>query len=100
MPSARTYVDDSLIHGRGLYAAEPIPEGTYIGTFKGPPAQRNGSHVLWLMDADGNWFGRRGANTLRYLNHDPDPNAEFYHFDLYATRDIEAGEEITIDYGW
>jgi len=100
MSSARTYVDESPIHGRGLYAAEPIAAGTYIGTFKGPPAQRNGTHVLWLMDSDGNWFGRRGKNALRYLNHDPRPNAEFHHFDLYATRDIQPDEEITIDYGW
>lgn len=100
MPSARTYVDDSPIHGRGLYAAERIACGDYIGTFKGPPARRNGSHVLWLMDADGNWYGRRGVNALRYLNHAADPNAEFHHFDLYAVREIEPGEEITIDYGW
>lgn len=100
MPNARTYVDESPIHGRGLYAAEVIPAGAYIGTFKGPAAKRNGTHVLWLMDADGNWYGRRGMNALRYLNHEPEPNAEFYHFDLYALRDIERGEEITIDYGW
>lgn len=100
MPNARTYVDQSAIHGRGLYAAVDINAGDYIGTFKGPPAQRNGSHVLWLIDEDGNHFGRRGINALRYLNHGENANAEFYDFDLYATRDIAAGEEITIDYGW
>lgn len=100
MPNARTYVDQSAIHGQGLYAAVDINAGDYIGTFKGPPAQRNGSHVLWLIDEDGNYFGRRGINALRYLNHGKNANAEFYDFDLYATRDIAAGEEITIDYGW
>lgn len=100
MPNARTFVDRSPIHGYGLYAAVDIKAGDYIGTFKGPPAQRNGTHVLWLMDDEGNYFGRRGTNALRYLNHGNEANAEFSDFDLYAIRDIPAGAEITIDYGW
>ncbi len=100
MSNTHTYVDESPIHGRGLYAAVNISAGEYIGTFKGPDTRRDGTHVLWLLDEAGNWFGRRGTNALRYLNHGSDANAEFYDFDLYAIRDIAAGEEITIDYGW
>lgn len=95
-----TYVDASPIHGWGLYARVAIESGSYIGTYLGPTAKRNGSHVLWIEDADGEWIGRRGMNRLRYLNHRKPPNAEFDGFNLYALRDIRADEEITIDYHW
>jgi SET domain-containing protein len=42
--------------------------------------------------------GRRGLNLLRYLNHAERPNAEFDGFDLYALKNIRAGEEITFNY--
>lgn len=100
MTGARTRVTRSLIHGRGLFAAESIRKGQYIGTYRGKATTRDGMHVLWLTDEDGNYFGRRGTNALRYLNHADSPNAEFSDYELYAMRDIAEGEEITIDYGW
>lgn len=93
------YVDESPIHGYGLFAREPLPRGFHIGTYLGPEAKRNGSHVLWVDDGNG-WVGRRGLNRLRYLNHSASPNAEFDGFDLYALHRIRADEEITIDYHW
>lgn len=95
----RVYVAASPIHGKGLYAREAIPRRDYIGTYLGPAAKRNGSHVLWV-DAGDQWIGRRGFNRLRYLNHSARPNAEFDGFDLYALRRIRPDEEITIDYHW
>ena len=95
----RVYVAESPIHGKGLFAREPIEPGEYIGTYLGPAAKRNGSHVLWV-DAGDEWIGRRGFNRLRYLNHDARPNAEFDGFDLYAVRWIRPDDEITIDYHW
>ena len=93
------YVEVSRIHGWGLFAREPLQEGLYLGTYLGPAARRNGSHVLWVDEGDG-WIGRRGFNRLRYLNHSKPPNAEFNGFELYTCRPIAADEEITIDYGW
>ena len=93
------YVDASEIHGRGLFAKVRMARGTFVGTYLGPAAQRNGSHVLWV-EADDGWIGRRGFNRLRYLNHSRCPNAEFDGFDLYTLRAIAPGEELTIDYGW
>lgn len=95
-----TRVDRSPIHGKGLFARRRIARGTHIGRYLGPAARRNGSHVLWVDDGDGGWIGRRGLYSLRYLNHQPRPNAEFDGFDLYARRTIRAEEEITIDYQW
>jgi len=94
------YVDASPIHGWGLFARARLPAGEFIGTYLGPWARQNGSHVLWVEDDDGRWIGRRGLNRLRYLNHSARPNAEFDGFDLYARRAIRPDEEITIDYHW
>lgn len=93
-----TYVTDSGIHGKGLFARADIEEGAYLGEYEGPVAKRNGSHVLWVYDDDG-VVGRSGRNKLRYLNHSNDSSAEFDGFELYATRKIKTGEEITINYG-
>jgi SET domain-containing protein len=91
----------SAIHGRGVFAVREISEGEYIGTFDGPRVVKNSSHVLWVhVDGHGEPLGRLGRNLLRFLNHDPDCNASFDGFDLYARRRILAGEEVTIDYGW
>lgn len=93
------YVEDSGIHGKGLFARTRIPRDTFIGTYEGPVAKKNGSHVLWVFDDDSDEvIGRCGQNWLRYLNHNKKPNAEFDGFDLYALRAIKPDEEITIDY--
>lgn len=93
-----TYVATSDIHGKGLFARTQIRKDTYLGTYQGPAAKRNGSHVLWVYEEDGEIIGRRGLNKMRYVNHSDNPNAEFDGFDLFATRPILANEEITIDY--
>ena len=95
--SDRVYIEESEIHGRGLFAKRDIRKGEYIGTFEGPEARRDGTHVLWIYYED-EYEGRHGKNALRYLNHSHHANAEFEHFDLYATCDISMHIEITIDY--
>ncbi len=93
------YVEDSEIHGKGLFARTEIKVGTYLGDYEGPETTDNGMHVLWTEDEDGNWIGRDGKNALRYLNHDVQPCAEFDGYELYAVENIEQHQEITIDYG-
>ncbi|BAO44403.1 SET domain-containing protein [Thiolapillus brandeum] len=96
------YSSESSIHGTGLFAARDIPAGTYIGTYHGPRATRNGMYVLWVCeseDGDGEWVGCSGRNLLRYLNHSAECNAEFDGLDLYAIKDITRDEEITFYYG-
>ena len=101
------FVADSSVHGRGLFARHVIPMGTWIGHYDGPETQENGMHVLWMEvgedtdreDSAENWIGYNGINELRFLNHTRPSNGEMDELDLYAARDIDAGEEITIDYG-
>jgi len=94
------YVQDSGIHGQGLFSRIIIDKGAYLGTYDGPVVENNDMHVLWVEDeAEGKWIGRDGKNLLRYINHSNNPIAEFNGFELYAISEIEADAEITIDYG-
>lgn len=94
------YVDQSGKHGLGLFAKRLIETGVYIGDYEGTSTEENGMHVLWVEgDKPGDWFGIDGNNMLRFLNHSSMPNAEMDGPSLYASRTIQAGEEITIDYG-
>ncbi len=93
------YMQESAIHGKGLFARRTILKGEYLGEYDGPEVAENGMHVLWVEDDDDVWLGRDGKNLLRYINHSTQPLAEFAGFELYALCDIDAGAEITIDYG-
>ena len=93
------YAKESGIHGKGLYARDMFKQGDYMGEYDGPIVSENGSHVLWVEKYDDVWVGRDGQNLLRYINHSATPHAEFIDFKLYALRDINPDDEITIDYG-
>lgn len=81
-----------------MFARVLIEQGALIGEYKGAETEENGTYVLWVEDGD-ELSARDGENGLRFLNHARDPNAQFEGFQLYALRQIEAGEEITFDYG-
>lgn len=89
----------STIHGRGVFAAQPIPEDERIGVYEGSPTEADGTYVLWVEDGKGGSYGIRGTGPLRFLNHSHAPNAEFDGEELWALRDILPGEEITFHYG-
>jgi SET domain-containing protein len=91
-------VAPSPIDGRGVFARRDIAAGTYIGSYEGKTARRNGKYVLWVEDGE-ETIGRSGTPPLKFLNHSDEPNAYFDGFDLYAEVDIRQGQEITFDYG-
>ncbi|HHH48275.1 MAG TPA: SET domain-containing protein-lysine N-methyltransferase [Gammaproteobacteria bacterium] len=91
----QVYVDDSPIHGKGLFAGCDIPKGTVIGVVKGVAAKKDGPYVLWLNENE----GIRVRCNLRFINHSKRPNAAYYDtLEVIALRDIRQGEEITHDY--
>ena len=94
-------VAESPIHGRGLFAARALQAGQLIGVYEGPVCEEDGRYVLWIENDSGDgWTGYDGRNEMRFMNHADDPNAEMDGLRCYALRNIEPGEEITIDYGW
>lgn len=95
----RVVARKSPVHGKGVFAVRRLRKGQHIGRFEGRKTTKDGTYVLWLIDEDGNETGIRGENDLRFLNHSRTPNAELEELDLYATRNIQAGVEVYIDYG-
>ena len=95
MKGKLTYVADSSIHGKGLFANHHISAGELIGVIEGTPATTDGDYVLWL-DED------RGIQVhceLRFINHSDEPNAAYYDsLEVMALTDISPGEEITHNY--
>ena len=90
------YVGTSPIHGKGLFAKKPIPNGTVIGFLNGKKTRKDGIHVLWLNDET----GFKVSCDLKYINHSDTPNACYYDdLSVVALRDINADEEITHNYG-
>ena len=97
MSNSKIYVDNSTIHGKGLFAAQSIKAGEVIGIANGKKTRQDGPHVLWLSDDT----GFRVQCDLRFINHHPEPNACYYDsLEVIALRDIKKGEEITHDYQW
>jgi len=90
-----TYVAQSKIHGKGLFARAPIKNGEIIGWLEGKPSREDGSYVLWIS-------AKRGFEVtckLKYIIHSNEPNACYYDdLSVVALCDIEAGEEITHNY--
>ncbi|MFT5658709.1 MAG: hypothetical protein ACI9KN_001990 [Gammaproteobacteria bacterium] len=92
---SQTYITESPIHGKGLFASHDIPRGTIIGKLEGSPCQQDGSYVLWLSETE----GFEVSCQFKYINHSHQPNACYYDDLTVATLcDIKQHDEITHDY--
>jgi uncharacterized protein len=101
----------SPINGSGCFAIIPFRRGRKIAAYTGErisdlEAQKRARRrrILRICDIDGRWSidGSRGGNGTHYINHSCEPNAFmktiYGHVLFFALRDIQPGEEITIDY--
>ena len=112
-------VRDSPIHGLGVFAAAFVPKGTVVWQFdpgidrRFPVewVQRQPEHVrrfiasYAVLNLDGKSYTLTGDQTL-FVNHSaasnigPAPDIVVNGEEVVvATRDIQAGEEITVNYG-
>lgn len=90
-----TYVAESSIHGKGLFARKTIPKNTVIGHLEGRHTTQDGIYVLWIDHEQ----GYEVCCDLKYINHSDTPNACYYDDkSVVALRDIKQGEEITHNY--
>jgi SET domain-containing protein len=99
--------------GRGLFARQTIRKGEFILEYKGKRIPTKAADELssrYLFELDEQWTvdGPPSRNTAGYINHACVPNAEAQieagtderdHINIYALRDIQPDEEVTIDYG-
>lgn len=120
MPSTKSKplyrVRNSIIHGRGVFAARKIRKGKTIIEYRGErttwaiasrrpdsdPENPYHTFVFELTDGEVIDAGRRG-NAARWINHSCDPNCETYEdadgrVFIEARRKIKRGEELTYDY--
>jgi SET domain-containing protein len=109
-------IKDSLIQGKGLFTKVPIIKGQQIWISKGAEAVEEKIYTKeefkefqkWCIDNGKEWDsvslpdGRISAAVAdrenhpeNYCNHSCSPNLDKNHT---ALRDINAGEELTVDY--
>ena len=94
--------------GLGLFALESIPANKRIIEYVGklvpieavderPGKYYFGVNTKWAID------GRERSNLARYINHSCRPNAQAFisghRVWVWSKKRIEAGQEITVDYG-
>ena len=109
----KTYVDHSSIHGLGVFAGEPIKKGTQLWQFhhgldgtvdvnylEGFPVvmQKVIKKYGYRVDEETIVYC---CDDTKYMNHskeDPNVISTSVSSDV-AARDIDFGEELTIDYG-
>jgi hypothetical protein len=107
-----TYLEKSPIHGFGVFAKQFIPKGTKVWEFNPifdivlseeqfealPPSSREEIEIhLYQPDVGGKLYYE--STMGKYMNHSRDPNVDFSEIGCgWATRDIEAGEEMTCNY--
>lgn len=109
----------SPIHGNGVFAVCPIPAGTYVAEYRGEHISREeldrrsearGKKPIYFFQAEEDLFIDAThvveGNPARYINHACDENceavwdAEKKRMEIFAVRDIAAGEELSFDYGY
>ena len=120
MPVAKSkppyVVRNSPIHGRGVFATQPIRKGTRVIEYRGQrstwdaalerPASDpdNPQHTFFFETTDGTVIDANvRGNAARWINHSCDANCESFEDDdgrvyIDARRDIRPGDELTYDY--
>jgi SET domain-containing protein len=107
----------SGIHGKGVFAREPIPAGTRLIEYRGeriPPEEGDARYpydpsvpyhtFLFEIDAEVVVDAGRGGNMSRWINHSCAPNCDAVieggRIFIESVRDIAEGEELTYDYNF
>ena len=113
----RIQVRRSGVHGKGVFAVQPIAAGQRIIEYTGeriswPEALRRHPHdpadphhtFYFHVDDERVIDAKYGGNASRWINHACDPNCESEVADdgrvyIKALRKLEPGEELFYDYG-
>lgn len=111
-----TKLDKSPIHGMGVFACDRIPAGSEVWKFfPNFDLERTVDEVNALPPGALEWFRKYAyldfrincyilsVDNARFMNHSDDPNirpdfSRDRHGIGVTTKDIQSGEELTIDY--
>ena len=103
---------ESAIHGTGGFARTDIAAGTRVVEYTGERIAKDeslrrcmaGNEFIFALDDEWDLDGSGSWNQARHLNHSCEPNCEAERIDeriwIMARRDIQAGEELTFNYGY
>jgi SET domain-containing protein len=102
----------SFIQGKGLFTNEPIPKRKKLGEFSGElisvrearKRARNAKRIVIVeMSETKAMDGSVNGGPFQFVNHSCDPNLyiriAYGRVEFYTKRKIDAGEELTCDYG-
>ncbi len=113
----RIQVRRSGVHGKGVYALQPIAAGDTIIEYVGeiitwpealrrhPHDPKDPNHTFYFSLDDGGHVidAKVGGNASRWINHACEPNCEADEDEgrvfIKALRDLQPGEELFYDYG-
>lgn len=112
----RIQVRKSGVHGKGVFAVRPIPQGDTIIEYTGevitwkealrrhPHDPDDPHHTFYFHIDDGRVIDAKyGGNAARWINHACEPNCEADELDgrvfIKALRNLKPGEELFYDYG-
>jgi len=113
----RIQVRRSGVHGKGVFALQPLAEGETVIEYTGkvitwkqaqklPPHNPDEPNHTFFFHIDDKHVidGNDGGNAAKWINHACGPNCEADETDdgrvfIKALRDIEPGEELNYDYG-
>ena len=115
-PGRRIQVRLSGVHGKGVFAVQPIARGETIIEYKGeiitwPEALRRHPHdpsdpnhtFYFHVDEKHVIDAKVGGNAARWINHACEPNCEADETDgrvfIKSLRALKPGEELFYDYG-
>jgi uncharacterized protein len=102
----------SQIHGRGGFARRRLPSGTRVIQYVGQRITKSESikrcalnnEYIFALDDEEDLDGDVSWNAARLLNHSCTPNCEAHSEEgdiwIVAIREIQAGEEVTFNYGY
>jgi len=104
-------VQDSAISGKGLFVKDPVRKGTVV-SIHGADAvvlteeqyqekQRKGNQLV--ISTGIRWVGRyflhaKESRPEAFINHSTDPSLLYHCGISFARRDLQPGDELTIDY--
>ena len=104
-------VKKSLLHGLGCFATVRFLTGNRIAEYAGEKISRKEamrrmkrSDGKRISELEAEWYidGSVDGNQTQYINHSCDPNADAVVIGgslfIFALREIELGEVITVDY--
>jgi SET domain-containing protein len=112
----RIQVKKSGIHGKGVFALQPIRRGETVIEYKGevitwkealrrhPHDPSDPNHTFYFhVDEENVIDAKYGGNAARWINHACAPNCEADEVDgrifIKALRNLKPGEELFYDYG-